>query len=30
MVELDKTTNQSTQVAFLIIEKMAEIGEPWA
>ncbi|MCB1482131.1 MAG: IclR family transcriptional regulator [Rhodobiaceae bacterium] len=28
MVELDKSTNQSTQVAFLLIEKMVEIGEP--
>lgn len=30
MVELDKSANQSTQVAFLIIEKMVEIGEPVA
>lgn len=28
MVELDKSANQSTQVAFLIIETMAEIAEP--
>lgn len=30
MVELDKTANQSTQLAFLLIEAMAEIGEPVA
>ena len=27
-VELDKTVNQSTQMAFMIIEVMAEIGQP--
>ncbi|MEO3387941.1 IclR family transcriptional regulator [Mesorhizobium sp. CAU 1741] len=30
MVELDKSANQSTQMAFLIMETMAEIGEPVA
>ena len=30
MVELDKSANQSTQMAFLIMETMAEIGEPIA
>lgn len=30
MIALDKTSNQSTQVAFLIMEAMAEIGEPVA
>lgn len=30
MVELDKSSNQSTQVAFLLIETMAELGEPVA
>lgn len=30
MVEVDKSTNQSTQVAFLIMEEMAAIGEPVA
>jgi len=28
MIALDKTSNQSTQVAFLLMEAMAEIGEP--
>ncbi|MCK9554078.1 IclR family transcriptional regulator [Aquamicrobium sp.] len=27
-VELDKTVNQSTQIAFMVIEVMAEIGQP--
>ncbi|MGC4026900.1 MAG: IclR family transcriptional regulator [Mesorhizobium sp.] len=30
MPELDKSANQSTQMAFLIMEAMAEIGEPVA
>lgn len=30
MIELDKSSNQSTQVAFLLMEAMAEIGEPVA
>lgn len=30
MTELDKTANQSTQVAFILIEAMAAIGEPVA
>lgn len=30
MLDLDKSANQSTQVAFLLIETMAEIGEPVA
>lgn len=28
MIELDKSSNQSTQVAFMLMEAMAEIGEP--
>jgi DNA-binding IclR family transcriptional regulator len=30
MIALDKSSNQSTQVAFLLMEAMAEIGEPVA
>lgn len=30
MIDLDKSSNQSTQMAFLIMETMAEIGEPVA